>query len=260
MNRDELLVLRKTLYEYLNMDFIEKSYAPGGAPVIFIKKPSGGLRFCVDYRALNVVIIRDGYPLPLIHDTLRDISASRYVLKVDVISAFHRLRIRPGDEPLTTFRTPFGAYQWKVTPFGLTNAPAAFQRYINDTLAPWLGICCSAYLDDVVIYTNGTQEDHRQKVKEIIQALAKAGLFLDWDKSEFEAETTRYLGFIVQPGKGISADPAKIQAIRDWLPPTTMKAVRSFLGFTNFYRVFIPRYSAVATPLVELTKKEQPFR
>ncbi|KAL5604592.1 uncharacterized protein BROUX77_004778 [Berkeleyomyces rouxiae] len=256
MSREELLLLRKTLYDLLDAGFIRASSAEGGAPVIFVKKPGGGLRFCVDYRALNSVTEKDGYPLPLINDTLRDIAAAKYVSKVDVISAFHRLRLKEGSEAYTAFRTHLGAYEWLVTPFGLTGAPAAFQRFINHVLSRWLGISCSAYLDDVVIYSSDSRTEHRNLVCQIIRALGDAGLQLDWDKSEFESPSIKYLGFIVEPGSGIRADPDKVKAIQEWEAPTSVRGVRSFLGFANFYRCFVPEYSTVAAPLTLLTKKE----
>ncbi|KAL5594183.1 uncharacterized protein BROUX77_007530 [Berkeleyomyces rouxiae] len=260
MSREELLLLRKTLYDLLDAGFIRASSAEGGAPVIFVKKPGGGLRFCVDYRALNSVTEKDGYPLPLINDTLRDIAAAKYVSKVDVISAFHRLRLKEGSEAYTAFRTHLGAYEWLVTPFGLTGAPAAFQRFINHVLSRWLGISCSAYLDDVVIYSSDSRKEHRNLVCQIIRALGDAGLQLDWDKSEFESPSIKYLGFIVEPGSGIRADPDKVKAIQEWEAPTSVRGVRSFLGFANFYRCFVPEYSTVAAPLTLLTKKDQPFK
>ncbi|KAL5594182.1 uncharacterized protein BROUX77_007529 [Berkeleyomyces rouxiae] len=260
MSREELLLLRKTLYDLLDAGFIRASSAEGGAPVIFVKKPGGGLRFCVDYRALNSVTEKDGYPLPLINDTLRDIAAAKYVSKVDVISAFHRLRLKEGSEAYTAFRTHLSAYEWLVTPFGLTVAPAAFQRFINHVLSRWLGISCSAYLDDVVIYSSDSREHHRDLVRQIIRALGDAGLQLDWDKSEFESPSIKYLGFIVEPGSGIRADPDKVKAIQEWEAPTSVRGVRSFLGFANFYRCFVPEYSTIAAPLTRLTKKDQPFK
>jgi transposase InsO family protein len=259
MSRDELLVLRKTLYELLGQGFIRASSSGAGAPVIFVRKPGGGLRFCVDYRGLNAVTKKDRYPLPLIGETLRSIAGAKWVSKVDVISAFHRLRIREGDEWKTAFRTRLGSFEWLVTPFGLCGAPASFQRFINSVLYEWLDRGCSAYLDDVVIYSNRSKEEHRELVKKIIKALGDAGLQLDWEKSEFEAKQIKYLGFIVEPGVGLRADPAKVEAIRLWERPKNVRAVRSFLGFANYYRQFVKDYSRIAGPLTALTRKDQRF-
>ncbi|KAI0991225.1 hypothetical protein K3495_g16962, partial [Podosphaera aphanis] len=123
MSREELLVLRKTLTDHLGKNWIRASSSPGGAPVLFVKKPGGGLRFCVDYRALNAVTVKDRYPLPLIKETLRQVAKATWVSKVDVRAAFHKLRIREGDESKTVFRTRYGSFEWLVTPFGLTGAP-----------------------------------------------------------------------------------------------------------------------------------------
>ena len=180
------------------------------------------------------------------------------VSKVDVISAFHRLRIKEGHEPLTAFRTHYGAYEWLVTPFGLCGAPAAFRRYINSVLSPWLGISCSAYLDDVVIYSSGSRQEHRDLVKKIIRALGDSGLQLDWDHSDFESSSIEYLGFIIEPGVGIRADPDKIKAILEWEPPTTLCGVRGFLAFTGFYRCFVEDYSTLAAPSRLSLKRTNP--
>ena len=102
--------------------------------MLLVRKPDGGVRLVVDYRALNAVIKRDAYPLPLLKETLRTIATADFVSKVDVVHAFHRIRIREGDEPLTAFRTFLGAYEWLVTPFGLATAQASFQRYINSAV------------------------------------------------------------------------------------------------------------------------------
>ena len=259
MSKDELLVLRKTLYELLDQGFIRASSSGAGAPVIFVKKPGGGLRFCVDYRGLNAVTKKDSYPLPRIDETLREISQAKWVSKVDVISAFHRLRIKAGHEERTAFRTRLGSYEWLVTPFGLAGAPAAFQRFINSVLQKWLDNGCSAYADDVSIYSNGTREEHRTLVKAIVKALGDAGLQLDWDKSQFEATEIKYLGYVVRPGVGLKADPEKVKAIQEWEAPKNVRGVRSFLGFGNFYRQFIDRYSELAAPLTALTKKDLKF-
>ena len=133
---------------------------------------------------------------------MRAIGAAKHISKIDVISAFHRIRVKEGDEWKTTFNTRFGLYKWLVTPFGLTGAPATFQRYINWVLRDELDVCSSAYIDDVVIY-NDMQEEHRSSVLRIIRKLADAGLQLDFDKSEFEVRTIKYLGYLIEAGIGL---------------------------------------------------------
>ncbi|KJZ71335.1 hypothetical protein HIM_09271 [Hirsutella minnesotensis 3608] len=259
MSREELIVLRKTLTELLDKGFIRASSSPASAPVLFVRKPGGGLRFCVDYRGLNAITKKDRYPLPLIEETLRSLSKAKWLTKLDVIAAFHKIRVEEGDEWKTAFRTRYGLYEWLVTPFGLTGAPATFQRYINHTLRDFLDEFCSAYIDDILIYSSGSLADHRNKVKQVLARLRNAGLQIDIDKCDFEAKSVMYLGFIVEAGKGIRVDPEKVQAIQQWQRPCSVKGVRSFLGFANYYRQFIPRFSNIAAPLTALTKKDAVF-
>ena len=259
MTKEELLVLRRTLTELLDKEFIRVSSSPASSPVLFVRKPGGGLRFCVDYRGLNAITRKDRYPLPLIHETLNNIGKAKWFTKVDVSAAFHKLRIRLGDEWKTAFRTRFGLYEWLVTPFGLAGAPSSFQRYINWVLREFLDVFCSAYLDDVLIYTDGSLEEHRAHVRRVMDALDMAGLHLDITKCEFEVKTTKYLGFIIEARKGIRMDPEKVQAIKDWQAPTTTKGIRGFLGFANFYRQFIRDYSTLTRPLNRLTGKDVMF-
>ena len=260
MSRDELLVLRKTLLELLDKGFIRVSHSPAGAPVLFARKPGGGLRFCVDYRALNAVTVKDRYPLPLIKETLRQLSSAKWFTKLDVRAAFHRIRMKKGEEWKTAFRTRYGLYEWLVTPFGLAGGPACFQRFINWVLRDLLDDYVVAYVDDILIYSNGSLENHHAKVKEVLQRLHKAGLRLDIDKCEFDVTTVKYLGYIITAGEDIRMDPGKVAAIRDWQSPRSVKGVRSFLGFANFYRDFIPQMSELVRPLTDLTRKDCTFR
>ena len=124
MSREELLVLRKTLTELLDKNFIRVSQSSAAAPVLL--KPGGGLRFCVDYRALNAITQKDRYPLPLIRETFRLISKARWFTKLDIIVAFNKIRIAEGEEWKTAFRIRFGLFEWLVLPFGLTSGPATF--------------------------------------------------------------------------------------------------------------------------------------
>ncbi|KAM4065968.1 reverse transcriptase (RNA-dependent DNA polymerase) [Hirsutella rhossiliensis] len=157
--------------------------------------------------------MRDRYPLPLLSETLRTIAKARWFTK-------------------TTFRTRYGSFEWLVVPFGLTGAPAAFQRYINSALQDYLDDFVSAYIDDVLIFSSGSLQDHRDKVGKVLQRLMDAGLQLDINKSEFEVKAVKYLGFIIEAECGIRVDPEK--------------SVRSFIGFANFYRMFMPEFSVIA--------------
>jgi hypothetical protein len=131
MPQDKLLVLRKTLTGYLDKGFIRVSNSPVAAPVLFAHKLGEGLQFCVNYQALNKLTCKDQYPLPLIQETLRNLSEVTVFTKLDVITAFHRMRIAEGDEWKTAFHTRFRLYKWIITSFGLANAPSTFQRYAN---------------------------------------------------------------------------------------------------------------------------------
>src|SRR5690606_4894087 len=132
MSLGELQVLKKYLEENLSKGFIRASSSPAGAPVLFAKKPGGGLRFCVDYRGLNEGTIKNRYPLPLIQETLMRLQKAKYYTKIDAKGAYNLLRIAKGEEWKTAFRTRYGLYEYLVMPFGLTNAPASWQHFIND--------------------------------------------------------------------------------------------------------------------------------
>ena len=164
MSRDKLLVLRKTLTEHLEKGFIRVSNSPVAAPVLFVRKPGGGLRFCVDYRVLNRITKKDRYLLLLIHETLRNIGQAKWFIKLDVIVAFNKIRIAKGDEWKTAFRTRYRLYEWMVTPFGLANALSTFQKYVNWALRDYLDEFCSVYVDDILVYTNGTLGEHQDYV------------------------------------------------------------------------------------------------
>ena len=253
------MVLRKTLTGLLDKQFIRVSNSPAAAPVLFVQKPGSGLRFCVDYRALNRISRKDRYLLPLIHETLRTIGKAKWFTKLNVIAAFHKIRIAEGDEWKTAFRTRYGLYEWLVTPFGLANAPSTFQKYINWTLRDYLDEFCSAYVDDVLVYSEGTLAEHREHVRKVLRRLQEVGLQLDINKCEFEVQSTKYLGFVIEAGVGVRMDPEKVKAILSWEAPRSVKGVQSFIGFANFYRKFIQGFSDVVRPMMSLVKKDTAF-
>ena len=199
------------------------------------------------------------YSLPLINETLERIGKAWWFTKLDVIAAFHKICIAESQEWLTSFCTRFGLFEWLVTLFGLANASSTFQHYVNWVLHDFLDEFASAYLDDILIFSSGSLRDHQKKVSTVLQCLADMGLQLDIDKCEFEVQSTKYLGFIVEADKGVQMDPAKIEAIQNWQALTTVCDVCSFLGFTNFYQRFIHNFADVTASLTALTQKEMKF-
>jgi predicted aspartyl protease len=258
LSLEELEVSRQYIIDNLEKGFIDASQAPWAAPILFVKKKDGALRFCVDYRKLNAMTRKNRYPLPLIEETLARISGAKIFTKIDIRQAFNRIRMHPDDEELTTFRTRYGTYKYKVLPFGLTNGPATFQRYINDTLMGYLDDFCSAYLDDILIYSDDL-ESHRVHVEKVLQRLREAGLPADIRKCEFHVTETKFLGFVISVN-GIAVDPDKVAVVKDWTEPATVKGIQSFLGFCNFYRKFVRNYGRIAKPLNNLTRKGEAFQ
>lgn len=257
MSVQELEVVKKYLEDNLSKGFIEPSQSPFAAPILFVKKADGGLRFCIDFRKLNFLSRKDRYPLPLIDETLSRLATAKRFTKLDIRQAFHKIRMDPESEDLTTFRTRYGAYKCKVLPFGLTNGPATFQRYMNDILFDYLDDFCTAYLDDILIYSENVEE-HDMHVRKILTRLRDAGLQADIKKCEFDVTETKYLGFIVST-TGLKVDPEKTAVIHKWKYPTSVKGIQSFLGFCNFYRRFIRDYGKIAAPLNHLTRKGVPW-
>jgi hypothetical protein len=253
----ELQAIKQYLVDNLHKGWIEPSQAPFSSPVLFVKKPDGSLRFCVDYRKLNMLTKKDCYPLPLIDETLARLTKAKVYTKLDIRQDFHRIRMAPDAEELTTFRTRYGSYKYRVLPFGLTNGPATYQRYMNDVLFEYLDVFCTAYLDDILIYSEDPLE-HETHVKLVLERLRAAGLQADLKKCEFSVTETKYLGFIVGVG-GLKVDPEKGSVVKNWLPPRTVKGVQSFLGFCNFYRRFIRNYGVISKPLTRLTHKDAEF-
>ena len=159
----------------------------------------------------------------------------------------------PDSEELTTFHTRYGAYKCKVLLEGLTNGPATYQRYMNDILFDYLDNFCTAYLDDILVYSKDPLK-HYGHVQKVLQRLRDAGLQADIKKSEFGVTRTKFLGFIIST-EGIKVDPDKIAVVWNWQAPSAVKGVQSFLGFCNFYRRFIREYGRIARPLNALTRK-----
>src|SRR5258705_919478 len=253
----ELAALREFLEEHTWNGFICPTKSLWGAPVLFVKKKDGSLRLCVDFCTLNKVMEKDHYLLPLITDLLNALGPARIYMKIDLKHTYHLVHIAEGDESKMAFQTRYGSFEWRVMPFGLSNAPAAFQRFINDILGDLLDVCTIGYLDDILIYSDSLDK-HKDHVRDELRRLRDACLYANPRKCTFHTDTVEYLGFILSP-EGLHMDPAKVSMIQSWPEPHNICKVQSFLGFTNFYQCFISHYVEFTQPLTNLCQKNTPW-
>ena len=209
----ELETLKAYIETNLANGFMRPSKSPAGAPILFDRKSDGFLRLCVDYRGLNNLTIKNRYPLPLIGESLDRLGRAKRFTQLDLTSAYHQMRIREGDEWKTAFRTRYGHFEYQVMLFGLTNAPASFQGYINKILAEKLDIFVIVYLDDILIYTEDDGDGHVAAVRWVLEQLRKFLLYANLKKCRFHQDEVRFLGYVVSL-KGIRMEDKQIKAVK----------------------------------------------
>ena len=225
---------------------IADSECPYGAPILFVLKPDGSLRLCVDYRNLNKLTIVNKYPLPLMDELLDRVAGAQVFTKLDLKDGYHLIQMRKGDEHKTAFGTRYGEYEYKVMPLGLVNAPATFQPMMNKILREFLAHGVVVYLDDILIYSEN-MGDH---IKLVLDRLHQHDLAVSLKKSVFHQEEVKFLGYIVKTS-GVTMSDRKVKSVQDWAHPRSVKEVQIFIGFANFYRRFIKDFSKVFKPITE---------
>ncbi|CAF3794553.1 unnamed protein product [Rotaria sordida] len=245
-------IISNEIIKMLNAGIIEPCSGPYAAPITLQPKKDGSLRFCIDYRELNAVTIRDVYPIPRIDDTLDQLQYAKYFSSMDLRSGFWQIALDPDSRDKTAFISHAGLFRFRVMPFGLTNAPATFQRLMDLVLGGLKWSCALVYLDDIIVYSSSF-EDHLNHLELVLQQLHNSGLTLKINKCHFCKTHLKYLGHIVSK-EGIQPDPDQLRAVREYPVPTKLKAVRSFLGLTSYYRRFIKNYATIAEPLLALTR------
>jgi RNase H-like domain found in reverse transcriptase/Reverse transcriptase (RNA-dependent DNA polymerase)/Integrase zinc binding domain/Chromo (CHRromatin Organisation MOdifier) domain/Retroviral aspartyl protease len=258
LSRPEMDELKRQIDELLKKEFIQPSKSPYGAPVLFIKKKDSGLRLCIDYRALNKQTIKNKCPIPRIDELLDRMKDARFFSKLDLKSGYHQIRISPDDVHKTAFRTRYGHFEYKVMSFGLVNAPATFTTLMNQVFHDLLDVCVVVYLDDILVFSH-TEEEHLQHLETVLERLRSNKLYANPSKCEFLRTEIKYLGHVINAA-GISADPDKIKAVREWVAPTSVADLLSFLGLANFYRKFIQDFALTTVPLTNLLKKGTPYQ
>ena len=253
----EVAELRKQVTEFLEKGIITPSNSPFGAPVLFIPKPGGGLRFCLDYRGLNDMTVKTRYQLPRIDDLLDAARGASHFTTLDMASGYYQLRIAEGDCAKTAFATPFGHFEWRVLPMGLTNAPCSFQRTMQKVFEKFIGDFVLVYLDDILVMSK-TAEAHIGNLRQVFTKLREHRFQVKLSKCKFMDQQVKYLGHILSKD-GIQADPSKIKTLVDWEPPSNGTGMLQFLGLANYFRKFIPNFSRLSAPLYHLTKKGIPY-
>ena len=237
--------------------WVQPSSSPYGAPVLFVPKPNGTWRMCIDYRALNKLTVKNKWPLPRIDDLLDRLSTTRVFSSLDLSQGYHQIRITPEDVPKTAFRTHMGLYEYRVLSFGLCNAPATFQRVMNEMFADEISKgFVTVYLDDILVYSQ-SPEEHLQHLELVLQRLLDNKFYANVSKCVFNQRELKYLGFIVGNGQ-LKPNPDKVQAVADWPQPETKEHVRSLLGLTNYFRRFIQGYSKLVSPLTAALRDKEP--
>jgi hypothetical protein len=246
-------VMRNEIQYTLDNDSIEPS--DWSSPSLLVPKSDNTFRLVTDFRKVNSVTKSDTYPIPRIEDCIDKAGHAKFVSKFDLLKGYWQVPLSQRACEVSAFVTPDGLFQYKVMPFGMRNAPATFQRMINNVIK---GLdCCAAYIDDLIVCSDSF-EDHLSHLYDTFDRLSKPNLTVNLNKSEFCQATVDYLGHTVGVGQ-VKPIMAKVDAINNFPTPTNKKQLMRFLGMIGFYRKFCSNFATVVQPLTHLLRKDSKF-
>ena len=246
--------VKNHLSDLLANGWIKQSYSPYSSPMVCVRKKNGDLRLCIDFRKLNKKTIADKQPIPRIQDILDSLKGQVWFTTLDMSQAYHQGEIHKNSRKYTAFSTPWSLHEWIRIPYGIMNAPAGFQRFINNCLCQLRDKVCTAYLDDILVYSK-TFEEHIENVKKVLQCLRKKGVKLNPGKCNLFQKEIRYLGRLVSE-KGYRPDPQDIEALdKCKVPPKNIGDLRSVIGLLGYYRIYIKDFSRKLKPIYDLLQK-----
>lgn len=241
LNPIQVESLKNQLKEWEENDCIQPSKSPYSSPLVGAWKKGNKIRWAVDYRCLNNQTIADSYPVPCIETNLEKLAGSKYFSCLDAASAYQTVPVNEKTRPLLAFVTPFGLYEFTRMPFGPTNAVATYCRFVEMLLSRLNSAHVIGYLDDILVFT-GNLEKHAEELEKVLAMHEMAGIKLRPEKTKLFQEEAEYLGFVVNK-EGIMMNPDYIKNIQDWPEPISVKELNTFLGYTGYYRTFLPDYS-----------------
>ncbi|CEJ05159.1 hypothetical protein RMCBS344292_19107 [Rhizopus microsporus] len=242
----------------LQLGLIRPSKGTWSSPCFFVKKKDGSLRLVIDYRRLNKITIKDNFPLPIIDTLLDSLSGAQIYSTLDAASGYWQVPMQEESICKTGFVTPQGTFEFLVMPFGLTSAPATFQRMMLNLLGEYVGKFIHVFIDDVICYSQ-SPEEHIKHLQLVFNKCRQHNLRLKFKKCTFGARQVEYLGHTIS-GEGISPHNHNVDKIFAFKTPRNADDVRSFLGTTGYYRRFINNYAMVSAPLTRLLKKNVRFQ
>lgn len=257
MAHSEREKVKLIIKDLLENNIIRESNSPFASPIVLVHKKDGSIRMCCDFRAINKITVKDRYPLPRIEDQLDRLGKNKYFTTLDMASGFHQIPIAECSIEKTAFVTPDGHYEYLRMPFGLSNAPAVFQRAICGALGDLKDKDAMVYLDDILI-PSMTIPEGLEKLTRVLDCLTKAGFSLNITKCNFFVKQIEYLGQEISEG-GIRPGKSKVEALLRAPDPRNVKQVRQFMGLANYFRKFIPEMASRTACITKLTKNNEVF-
>lgn len=254
----DIEAVRKHLQELLEAGVIRESESPYSSPIVVVRKRNNDVRLCIDYRKLNLQTVKDAYALPNLEDTFSALTGSKWFTVLDLKSGYYQIEVDEADKAKTAFVTPLGFWEFNRMPQGITNAPSTFQRLMEKCVGDMNLKEVLVFLDDLIIFSE-TLEEHESRLMRVLARLKEYGLKLSPEKCKFFQTRVRYLGHIVSED-GVETDSEKLEALKTWPIPKNLKELKSFLGFSGYYRRFIKDYAAIIRPLNDLTRGYPPLR
>jgi hypothetical protein len=253
MSHVEMKELKVQLQGLLEKGYIRPSTSPWGCSTLFVKKKDKELHLCVDYRPLNVVTIKNKYPLPRIDILFDQLAGAQVFSKIDLCFGYHQIKISAKDIPKTAFMMRYGLYEYLVVSFGLMNALTHFMYLMNSIFMSEFDQFVMVFIDDILVCSR-SMEEHEEHLRIVLQRLREHQLYAKFSKCKFWIKEVPFLGHVVSP-EGIVVDPGKVKEVLEWKSPMTVSKVRSFLRLVGYYRRFILNFSKIVKLVTELLKK-----